>query len=215
MQQEIPEEIQQQIEAKRKAKEENEFILEKQKIQLGCDEMQRITDDIIVPSFLKAAKAIKKIEHQIEVVLMDCESPIDQKLYNVGARCSIGESSKFMLIADPSAFDFTFTRINADESEDETILHFHEVIPQTIEGIIQSFLKVNLPEVAFTASSAPGENQTFTPPFRVQYDDKGSISDVASTDTVAEAIKMGATFAQMFKKEDAITIIDAKDNILC
>jgi len=220
MQREISEDEKKATEAERIAQEQNDFILEKQKIQLGCDEMQRITDDIIVPSFLKAAKALKNHREQVEVVLMDCESPIDAELYNVGVRCTIGElekepESKFMLIADPSAFDFTFTLINQKEEEQEEILHFHEVIPSSVEKAIGRFLSENYPEVEFEADSESSVSEKPEPPFRVQYDDGNEVSDVASTDTVSEALKMAATFAIMFKTEEAITILDANDTIIC
>lgn len=218
MQQEIPEDVQQRIEAARLAKEQNDSILEKQKIQLGCDEMQRITDDIIVPTLLEAAKSVKAADKEVEVILLDCESPLDQKLYNLGAKCIVGPSdasSQFALVADPSTFDFAISQTAADGTITESALQFHEVTPFAIEKKIAAFIATELSDDIFKPSSDPTAGNDLTPPFRVQYDDNGNISDVAVTDTVEEALKMGATFAQMFKKEEAITILDSDGNILC
>lgn len=202
--------------------ENNDIILERQNLQLGCDEMQRITDDIIVPVFVKAAKALKRADHHVEVVLMDCESPIDGSLYNVGVRCRIGvdkeSAHRISIIADPSQFDFTYEATdNLGITADSHVFAYHEVIPYQLETRIESFLKKFFPDVEYAVNMDEIDRKTasYKPPFRVQYDEEGVVSDVASTQTIAEAIKMGATFAHMFKSEDKITIIDENGDILC
>lgn len=202
--------------------DDNDIILERQNLQLGCDEMQRITDDIIVPVFVKAAKALKRSDHHVEVVLMDCESPIDGTLYNVGVRCRIGvnkeSAHRISIIADPSQFDFTFEALdNLGTTEIKHVFSYHEVIPYQLEIRLEEFFKKHFPEVSYTVEMDEIDRKTaaYKPPFRVQYDEEGIVSDVASTQTIAEAIKMGSTFAHMFKKEDKITIVDENGVVLC
>lgn len=202
--------------------DENDIILERQNLQLGCDEMQRITDDIIVPVFVRAAKALKRVNQHVEVVLMDCESPIDGTLYNVGVRCRIGQDKenahRISIIADPSEFDFTFEATDpSGEVEIKQVFSYHEVIPYQLETRLEEFLKKHFPDTNYAAEIDEIDRMTasYEPPFRVQYDEEGNVSDVASTATIAEAIKMGSTFAHMFKSESKISIIDNKGSILC
>ncbi len=219
MQQEISAEKNAAIEAIKAAKEEDSQIWARQNFILGCDEMERITDDIIVPVFSNLAQAVKDSGFTVDIILMDCESPLDEELYNVGVRLNFEYHDKAIeisIVADPS--DFTFT-LAIDGLEDEVAIefNFHEVVPLLIYKEVKRHIEKHLPEIEYTfpIGRSDAAFEKHSPPYRVQYDDNGNVSDVATTQTLLEAANMGSTFAKMFKKEDAITVIDANDAVIC
>lgn len=220
MQQELSVEMNAEADAIKAAKEADAQIWERQNFILGCDEMERITDDIIVPVFSTLAKAIKSSGYDMDIILMDCESPLDEKLYNVGVRLSFNYSDtdvEISIIADPSDFTFTLNILGASSEEVNTEFKFHEVVPVLLQKELKLQFDKNFSKIEFTPSYSRSDTQfeKFEAPFRVQYDDNGSVSDVATTKTLLEAANMGSTFAKMFKKEDAITVIDANDAVVC
>jgi hypothetical protein len=207
-------------EAQDSSKLEDEGIWERQNFTIGCYEMERITDDILVPVFLRLANAIKGSGLPVDIILMDCESPLDGELYNVGVRLTFTHNEQeceMSMVADPS--DFTFTLQSAGLGPDplSVELQYHETIPRMIESELKKYLSEYLPSVTYTIDVEESDQafEKFIAPFRVQYNDHGNISDVATTQTLQEAARMGGTFAKMFKKEEAISIIDANDIIVC
>lgn len=208
------------VDAQDSSKLENESIWERQNFMLGCFEMERITDDVLVPTFLRLANAMKGGKLPVDIILMDCESPLDGELYNVGVRLSFTYEEKeyeVSMVADPS--DLTFT-LQFDQGSNEALSHtfqYHETIPRTIEAELKKHLTQNHSAIAYELDMEESDQafEKFTPPFRVQYNDHGTISDVATTQTIEEAAHMGSTFAKMFKKEEAIVVIDANDTLIC
>ena len=219
MQQEISAEKKSAIEAIKAAKEKDADIWARQNFILGCDEMERITDDIIVPVFSNLARAVKDSDFPMEIILMDCESPLDEKLYNVGVRLNfeyLNKSIEISIVADPSDFSFSLSVDGlADPIANE--FKFHEVVPLVIQKELKILFKKHFAEVkySFPIGRSDAAFEEYTPPYRIQYDDNGNVSDVATTKTLLEAANMGSTFSKMFKKEDAITVIDANDTVIC
>ncbi len=219
MQQEISAEKNAELEAVKAAKEEDTRIWERQNFMLGCDEMERITDDIIVPVFSNLARAVKNSGFPMDIILMDCESPLDEKLYNVGVRLSFeyhDKSIEVSIVADPSDFTFSLT-IDGLENEISSEFNFHEVIPRLIQKELKRSFEEHFSEIEYTLTLGRSDAafEKYSPPFRVQYDENGNVSDVATTQTLLEAASMGSTFVKMFKKEDAITVIDSNDAVIC
>jgi hypothetical protein len=219
MQQEISAEKNSELEAIKAAKEEDADIWARQNFVLGCDEMERITDDIIVPVFSNLARAVKDSDFPMDIILMDCESPLDEKLYNVGVRLNFeyqDKSIEISIVADPSDFSFS---LSVDGLADPIAnkFKFHEVVPLVIQKDLKILFEKHFAEVkySFSIGRSDAAFEKYIPPYRVQYDDNGNVSDVATTKTLLEAANMGSTFAKMFKKEDAITVVDANDTVIC
>lgn len=202
------------------SEQENTEVWERQNFLLGCVEMERITDDIIVPVFQKLTGAFRKVFPDADLILMDCESPLDEQLYNVGVRLSFQygvAEVEISIVADPS--DSTFL-LSTDGVTSEPITHefkYYEIIPRVLDKIFADQIDEHFSDVPFKPINNANDQQfaTYTPPFRVQYDDNGTISDVATTKTLVEAANMGSTFAKMFRNEKAITILDSKNNVIC
>lgn len=202
------------------SEEENSQIWERQNFLFGCVEMERITDDIIVPVFQKLTGSFRKVLADADIILMDCESPLDEQLYNVGVRLSFTHEEaeiEISIVADPS--DSTFL-LSTDGITSEPITHefkFYEITPRMLDKIFAAQIAEHFPEVPFTpiTNSNDQEFEAYTAPFRVQYDDNGTVSDVATTKTLLEAANMGSTFAKMFRNEHAITVLDSQDNLIC
>ena len=219
MQQEISAEKNSELEAIKAAKEDDADIWARQNFVLGCDEMERITDDIIVPVFSNLARAVKDSDFPMDIILMDCESPLDDKLYNVGVRLNFeyqGKSIEISIVADPSDFSFSLS-VDGLGNPIATEFKFHQVVPLVIQKELKTLFVKHFAEVkySFSIGRSDAAFEEYSPPYRVQYDDNGNVSDVATTKTLLEAASMGSTFAKMFKKEDAITVVDANDAVIC
>lgn len=200
-------------------KEIDAQIVLRQNFVVGCTEMERITDDIIVPVFAEFAKCALGCDIQLDLTLLDFESPLDNQLYNVGVRMDFeyaGKETCISLIADPSDFSFGFDVQGLEEAVSES-LPFHSVVPHEIHMALKELCEAYFSKIKYVSQMLEPDtfDSNFVPPFRVQYDDNGNVSDVATTQTLNEAANMGSTFAKMFKKEEAITIIDSKDTVAC
>lgn len=207
-----------------KEKKSNELIIEEQNFILGCDEMERITDDIIVPTIVKAAEAVYESGKKIDVVLMDCESPFDSLLYNCGVRFAVSEDENpptLSIVGDPSSFLFTLSLQHASDNQDDTSTEeevpFYELTPRWLSSKISQFIAKLSPKVDYDPRPAAYDLafDKLVPPFTVRFDDGTSVSDVAKTQTLKEAAKMGATFAEMFKDQDKVSIVDSSETTIC
>ncbi|MFT5882846.1 MAG: hypothetical protein ACI9FG_001354 [Crocinitomicaceae bacterium] len=219
MQQEISAEKKAEIVALKAAKEEDIQIWVRQNFMLGCDEMERITDDIIVPVFSNLALAIENSGFPMDFILMDFESPMDEKFYNVGISLNFKYHDKAIeisIVADPSDFTFSLS-IGGVEDDIAKEFNYHEVVPRLIQKELKSHVKKYFPDVVYTYPIGRSDSafEKYAPPYRVRYDENGSVSDVATTQTLLDAANMGSTFAKMFKKEDAISVVDANDTLIC
>lgn len=202
------------------SKEENDQIWETQNFLMGCLEMERITDEIVVPYFQMLARPFRAQYQEIELILMDCESPLDQQIYNLGVRLSFDLDGKFIalsIVADPSSSTFSFNIEGMTEEPVSQEFKFYEVIPRYLNRFATVEIAKLFPEIEYIPEIKADDVdfESYRPPYRVQYDDHGNISDVATTQTIPEAASMGSTFAKMFNNEKGITILDSADNILC
>lgn len=202
------------------SQEEDALIVERQNFTLGCEEMERITDDIIVPVFQRLFYAIKEVDSNVDLILMDCESPLDDKLYNVGVRLSFtfeATEVDISIVADPSDFSFTLSLDGAQEEPITAEFKYHEVVPFILQQVIKQQLSEQFPAISYSPAQDANDLAfaTHTSPFRILYDDAGNISDVATTKTLLEAASMGSTFAKMFHNEHAVSILDASGEKVC
>lgn len=201
-------------------KEADALIVERQNFTLGCYEMERITDDIIVPVFQKLFSSVQKVDPDADLILMDCESPLDDQLYNVGVRLSFTHESAALdisIVADPSDFSFTLSIDGVQEEMITAEFKYHEVVPLTLQQFLKAQIDKHFPAIEY-APIQDANDATFASysgPFRIQYDDAGKVSDVATTKTLIEAANMGSTFAKMFRNEKAVTILDASGVPIC
>ncbi|WP_018970021.1 hypothetical protein [Rubritalea marina] len=200
-------------------KEIDAQIVLRQNFVVGCSEMERITDDIIIPVFSEFTKCALGCDIGMDVTLLDFESPLDFQLYNVGVRLDFeyeGKEISISLIADPSDFSYAFDVVGSDQEITE-VMPFHSVVPHELHAALQQLCDAHFPQIKYVSEMLVPDafSERFVPPFRVQYDDNGNVSDVATTQTLTEAANMGSTFAKMFKKEEAITIIDSRDTVAC
>lgn len=208
------------VDEKRRAKEINQAIIAKQKLLDGCLEMDRITREIISPTILHAATLVDQLEILMEVIELETESPLDLRIYALGMRFRFGDKklpTKIAFEADPEAHTFRLQLRVLEADEVDEIIPFHAVTPPKVQSILKSVFTEALPDVAYepTVLEDKFDPSAFQAPFRVQMEDKGKTSDIATTDTLEEAIKMGSTFSSIYKKNNTLCILDAKDQVIC
>jgi len=220
MEQISPEDALAELEAKKAAAEYDKAVRERMAMAVACDEMTRIVNDILVPEFLNVTHAMRKVGYRAEVVAFDAESPV-----YLGEMCDIGvkfrcgdrdEPCKFEWIADPAEFVFNLTIRDPLGDTHHHEIPFHAVIPRTIRKMIGDFLDQHFIESGYSPAFNDFDQfeEGFEGPFRIQMEEDGEVSDIATTDTIEEAIKMGATFSSMFKGK-ALTIVDKEGLTVC
>ncbi len=208
------------VDEKRHAKEQNQLILNRQKLRDGCLDMDRITRDILSPEILSAATLVKSNNTPLEVIELETESPLDQEIYLLGMRLRFGNKelpTKVAFEGDPETHIFhLFTRIH-EEDEQEELIPFHELIPSRIHEVLTRVFKEVLPKLNYRPKVIPDifSTDSFKAPYRVLMEEEGETANIATTETLKEAIKMGSTFSSIYKKNDTLRIVDAKETLVC
>jgi len=189
-------------------------------LMVACDEMSRIVKDILVPEYLQVTHTVIKAGYLAEVVAYDSDHPVyPNEMVDLGVKFRCGEREepcKFEYIGNPEEFCFDLTIRNPNGEITQLKLPFHTVIPRTIRKMIGAFLEEYFIDTKYVAKidSFDQYDQGFEGPFRVQMEEDGTISDIATTDTMEEAYKMGATFSSMFKGKP-LTIVDKDGSTVC
>jgi len=189
-------------------------------LAVGCEEMTRIVNDILVPEFLSLTHTLRKSGHRAEVVAYDAENPV-----YLGEMCDIGikfrcgvrdDPCKIEFIADPNDFVFNATiRIPSSEEITQT-WKFSAVIPRNLRVIIADFMETHFPEVEYTPKTSDFDQHdaSLKGPFTVETEEEGRPSEVAKTESMQEAISMAASMIKMFEGKP-LHIVDSEGNIVC
>jgi len=207
------------VDEKRKAKERNKAVLDRQKLRDGCLEMDRITRDILSPEILSAATLVRALNIPLEVIELETESPLDQQIYLLGMRLRFGDKTlptKIAFEANPETHIFHLYLRVPEKEEVEELIPFHKVIPQLVHKTLKQIFDTTLPSLPYQPKLIEDKfsAMSFKAPFRIQMQEHGKTSEIASTDTLEEAVKMGSTFSSIYKN-DTLCIIDAKDQTIC
>ena len=193
------------MEAKREAAERDKRIRERMTLAVGCEEMTRIVGEILVPEFLSVVHTMRKAGYRAEVVAYDAENPVYLgEMCDIGVKFRCGDRNapcKIEFIADPNTFTFTLSIRDPDSKESSDTWSFASVIPRNIRNLIEDFLEEHFLETGYKKKINLFDqyDEGLTGPFKVNIEEDGETSEVASTDTMEEAIKMGASFSKMFK----------------
>ena len=207
------------VDEKRLAKEQNQLILNRQRLRDGCLDMDRITRDILSPEILSAATLMKSNGTPLEVIELETESPLDQEIYLLGMRLRFGNKelpTKVSFEADPETHIFhLYTRVHEEEAEE--LIAFHELIPSHIHEILTRVFREVLPDLNYQPKVIPDifSTDSFKAPYRVLMEEEGETANIATTETLKEAIKMGSTFSSIYKKNDTLRIVDADESLVC
>jgi len=204
---------------KAKAAKEKE-IREKMDLATACDDMSRIVRDIMIPEFMNITHIMIKSGYTAEVVAYDAPHPIyPDEMTDLGVKFRCGnreDPCKFEYIGNPEDFEFNLTVRDPNGRITKHKLSFQSLIPRNIRTMVGEFLDEHFLDSGYTPIYHDYDRyeQGYEGPFRIQMDDNGKISDIATTDTMEEAIKMGATFTSMFKGKP-LSIVDKEGLTVC
>lgn len=215
-----PDEARQELENARAAKEADRVIREHMKLYVACEEMARITDSFLIPDFLELVHLMHQADIAAEVVAIEAENPLEP-----GAICSLGVKfrcgdqdapCKIEFMADPHEGEFILTVRNPAEKVTEESWPYASVIPRNVRKLIVQFVEDHFPLVKYEPNfnSFDQFDLDLVGPFKVEMEDEGKVSEIASTATMEEAIKMGASFTKMFK-DKPLHIVDSTGTVVC
>ncbi len=190
-------------------------IRSRQSLFVGCLEMERILQKIILPELKTVGKTLIKSGKTAEIVLLDTQSPLDGEciVFSVGLKIGSSESA-IVFTADPELLSFSLQIQLPDGTIEEKEFRYHELIPQTIRRIMGHFLETHYPRAKY---SQPEDTcrlvtQSFTPPFRLQIKTPDNIEHVlAVAETFDDAMYMASTLCQTVNVEDSLMLLDAKN----
>lgn len=189
-------------------------------LSIACDEMTRIVSQIILPEFNTAYDAVKVTGIPLDMVSYDAESPVHEgEMCELGIKFRCGDKQlpcKIEYIGLPEDFEFSIIIRTPDGESTEKIVSFQEVIPRNIRQLLTNFFSEHFPKVEYKPEindfdQYEGTNEG---PYKVQMDEDGKRSDIATTKTFKEAIKMGATMSKAFKNKTLI-ITDKEGELVC
>ncbi len=197
---------------------DDQEIRAKQSLRVGCFEMERIIQEIVVPEFEAIGNALMKIGEEVELVLLDTQSPVDEEHLIFSAGLKVGHTgSAIVFTADPEFYNFSLQIQSPNGKLHEEEFRYHELIPQKIHHRMERFLKTHYPQAQYTPpkETCPLVFQNFTPPFRLQIrtpDNKKHILAIA--ESFEDAIYMASTLCQTVNVEDSLIVLDASDREL-
>ena len=215
-----PEQAKRELEEKQKASKLDVAIRERMSLAVGCEEMTRIVSELLIPEFLNVVHIMRESGYRSEVVAYDAVNPVyEDEMCDAGMKFRCGDRDspcKIEFIADPNEFVFNISIRNPDGTEDTESWPFAKVIPRNIRKLIKDFLGEHFRNSDYDLN--PNDYDQFDEklegPFKIKTEENGEVSEIASTETMEEAIKMGASFITMFKGKP-LFIVDRHGETVC
>ncbi|MFC4992587.1 hypothetical protein [Rubritalea tangerina] len=193
----------------------------RQAVRIGFVEMERITEEVVIPEFEKVGEILMESGYDVEVVVFDTESNVCDDLFVCGAglRVSRGHMhSAIVYTGDPYRFEFTLQTHNYVGQVTEIDVEYHKLTPYWFHKSVLKFLNGTFPEVDFSGFAETDEDQwrVMEGPFTVKLEDEdGEFQTVAEADTIEEAMKMASMFCTAFKSEDKLVLEDRMGRKVC
>lgn len=208
------------LEKKKALKEENKLILDKMNLDYGCEHMHRIVEDFLLPEYLELVYLLNSKEITAEIVTLDTQHPHQEDVFcNIGAKFRCGDRvapCKMEFMADPNEYVFNLTIRDPHGEITHEVWPFCSTIPVKIRKRISAFITKYFPEIPYKPETNDFDqyDENLEGPFKIEMDEEGNKSALATVDTIEEAIKMGASFTKMFKNQP-LHILDNEGNIIC
>lgn len=192
-----------------------------QAIRIGCLEMERITEEIIVPEFEKIGQFFLDKGYEAEIVDFDAESPTEPTVYLCGARLRLSLGDRTHTIAftgDPHRFQFNL-QAHADQIlKIEEDVDYHRLTPDwfykhILNFMIESFRSTNFTDLNPTTGD---EWDNLQGPFTIKMlteDDEYNV--IAITEDLDEATRMGSMFCSTMSTQDHIVLFDHMNRKVC
>lgn len=193
----------------------------RQAVRIGFVEMERITEEVVVPEFEKVGEILMEAGYDVEVVVFDTESSVCDDLFVCGSglRVSRGHMhSAIVYTGDPYRFEFTLQTHNYVGQITEIDVEYHKLTPYWFHKSVMNFLANTFPEVDFSdfAETEVDQWRVMEGPFTVKLEgEDGDFQTVAEAGTIEEAMKMASRFCTAFKSEDKLVLEDRLGRKVC
>ncbi|MEO1858011.1 MAG: hypothetical protein ABGY95_11710 [Rubritalea sp.] len=193
----------------------------RQAVRIGFVEMERITEEVVIPEFEKVGEILMAAGYDVEVVVFDTESNMCDDLFVCGAGLRISRGhmhSAIVYTGDPYRFEFTLQTHNYVGTVTEVDVAYHKLTPVWFHRNVLNFLSVTFSEVDFSNFAETEEDQwlVMEGPFTVKLEDEGGdYQTVAEAESIEEAMKMASMFCTAFKSEDKLVLEDIMGRRVC
>lgn len=193
----------------------------RQAVRIGYVEMERITEEIVVPEFEKVGEILIEAGYDVEVVVFDTASSVCEDLFVCGAGLRVSRDNKQSAIVytgDPYRFEFTLQTHSYAGEIVEREVEYHKLTPHWFHKSVLVFLKSTFSEVDFSKFAQPSDDEwlLMEGPFTVKLEgETGDFDTVAEAETIEEAMKMASMFCTAFKSEDKLVLEDRLGRRVC
>lgn len=193
----------------------------RQAVRIGYVEMERIVEEVIVPEFEKVGSILIDEGYEVEVIVFDSDSPVNDKLFVCGAGLRVSRGNMHnaaVYTGDPYRFEFALQTHNYVGKTVESFVDYHRLTPVWFHKNVMSFLETTFPEVDFGEFKQVAEDQwdVLEGPFVVKLEgEDGEFTQIAESPDIEEAMKMASMFCSAFNTEDKLVLEDSKGRTVC
>ncbi|GAA5496968.1 hypothetical protein SAMN02745181_0076 [Rubritalea squalenifaciens DSM 18772] len=192
-----------------------------QSVRIGCIEMERITEEIIIPQFEEIGAMLLKNGFDAELVIFDSESPIKSEVFLCGAGLRIhkGEATHAIVYTgDPFKFEFNLQTHNHLGETSEYDMQYHTLNPSQLYKRLLGFLEESFKDVNFASLRDLTNDswQTYEGPFTVKLDiGNGNFTILATAESIDEASRLASLYCKSSPCEDKIILFDNTGRKVC
>lgn len=192
-----------------------------QSIRIGCIEMERITEEIIIPQFEEIGQMLMKNGFIAELVIFDSESPVQKDVFLCGAGLRIhknGATHAIVYTGDPFKFEFNLQAHNHLGETSEYDMEYHTLNPSQLYRHLMGFLENCFKEVDFSSlRDMTGDHwQTYEGPFTVRLAlDNGGYTTLATAEDIDDAARLASLYCKSTPCEDKIILFDNTGRKVC
>lgn len=192
-----------------------------QAIRVGCVEMERIVEEVVVPEFEKVGEILLDAGYEVEVVIFDSESPVSGQLFQCGAGLRISRGwmkNAIVYTGDPYRFEFSLQTHNYVGRTCEVEVAYHRMTPGFFHNHVFTFLEQTFPEVDFSSFKQVEDSEwdLLQGPFTVKLELAHDIYEVvAVADDIDEAMRLASKYCTQYRAEDRLVLEDSLGRMVC
>lgn len=186
----------------------------RQALHIGYVEMERIVEDVIVPQFNRIGELLMERKYEVEVIIFDTESELNDKLYVCGAGLRISKgfmNNAIVYTADPHSFQFILQTQNYASRTSEEIVDYHQLTPKWFHNRVKNFMESNCRGIDFShiEESFQDDWEMFEGPFSVKIKNQyGYYNEIDTADTIEMAFRVGSIAVKGNCSEDDLLVVD-------
>lgn len=192
-----------------------------QAIRIGCVEMERIVEEVVVPEFDKVGEILMEAGYEVELVIFDSESPINDQIFQCGAGLRISRGrmkNAIVYTGDPYRFEFSLQTHNYVGRTTEREVAYHRMTPGFFHMHVVAFLNQTFPEVDFSSfkQAAQGDWEMLEGPFTVKLELADDVYEVvAEAHDIDEAMRLASECCGRYRSEDRLILEDSQGRKVC